>query len=166
MQTAHYPSYTCHFRKGEPLAFQVDMEGNILKQIPATAKRTVSDFNGEVFSYKNGNGFDFFHTSIDTLFVYDPVGNRLLPEFTMTFPNPEEKPIHLYYRLPNHFMVNYYFWGKNGPENSGDILIDKKEECFLPFPSGKRLLRKPPPSPEQATISTRDILSGIWNRDN
>ena len=61
------------FQEGEPLAFQVDMEGNILKQIPATAKRTVSDFNGEVFSYKNGYGFDFFHTSIDTLFVYDPV---------------------------------------------------------------------------------------------
>lgn len=121
------------FQEGEPLAFQVDMEGNILKQIPATAKRTVSDFNGEVFSYKNGNGFDFFHTSIDTLFIYDPVGNRLLPEFTMTFPNPEEKPIHLYYRLPNHFMVNYYFWGKNGPENSGDILIDKKKNASSHF---------------------------------
>lgn len=121
------------FQEGEPFAFQVDTEGNILKQIPATAVTKVSNFDGEVFSYKNGNDFDFLHTSIDTLFVYDPVGNRLLPEFTMTFPNPKDKPIHLYYRLPNHFMVNYYFWGKNGPENGGNILVDKQRNTSSHF---------------------------------
>ena len=121
------------FTEGEPLAFQVDTEGNILKQIPATAATKVNDFNGEVFSYRNSNDFDFFHTSIDTLFVYDPAGNRLLPEFTMTFPDPKEKPIHLYYRLPNHFMVTYYYWGNDRPEGGGDILIDKKKNASSHF---------------------------------
>lgn len=121
------------FQEGEPLAFVVDTEGNILKQIPATATTKVSNFDGEVFSYRNCNDFDFFHTSIDTLFVYDPAGNRLLPQFTMTFPNPEEKPIHLYYRLPNHFMVTYYYWKNNRVEGGGEILVDTKRKASSHF---------------------------------
>lgn len=115
------------FNEGEPFAFQIDTEGNILKEIPATGTTIVSNFDGEIFSYRNCNDFDFFHTSIDTLFVYDPLRNSLLPEFTMTFPNPQEKPIHLYYRLPHHFMVSYYYWRNNRPDGGGNILIDKQK---------------------------------------
>lgn len=121
------------FAEGEYFAFRMDPEGNILQQIPATATTKVSDFNGEVFSPRNCNDFDFFHTNIDTLFVYDPAGNRLLPEFTMTFPNPKEKPVHFYYRLPNHFIITYYYWRKNGPENGGDILVDTQKNASSHF---------------------------------
>ena len=41
------------FEEGEPLAFRVDTEGNILNQIPATAATKVMNFDGEVFSYRN-----------------------------------------------------------------------------------------------------------------
>lgn len=121
------------FSEDEPFAFQMDTEGNILEKIPTTAAMKAENFDGEVFSYRNCNDFDFFHTGIDTLFVYDVAGNRLLPEFTMTFPNPKEKPIHLYYRLPHHFMVSYYYWGNNGPERGGNILIDKQKNASSYF---------------------------------
>ena len=91
MKTEAYLLYTCLSRKVEPLAFRVDTEGNILNQIPATAATKVMNFDGEVFSYRNCGDFDFFHTGIDTLFTYDPAGNKLLPKFTMTFPNMNEE---------------------------------------------------------------------------
>lgn len=114
------------FSEDEPFAFQMDTEGNILNKIPTTAAMKSQNFDGEVFSYRNCGDFDFFHTGIDTLFVYDVAGNRLLPEFTMKFPHPEEKPIHIYYRLPHHYIVSYYYWGNNGPERGGNILVDKQ----------------------------------------
>ena len=118
------------FEEGEPLAFRVDTEGNILNQIPATAATKVMNFDGEVFSYRNCGDFDFFHTGIDTLFTYDPAGNKLLPKFTMTFPNMNEKPIHLYYRLPHHFIVTY--WGNKG-EGGGDVLVDTEKNASSYF---------------------------------
>ena len=118
------------FEEGEPLAFRVDTEGNILNQIPATAATKVMNFDGEVFSYRNCGDFDFFHTGIDTLFTYDPTGNKLLPKFTMTFPNMNEKPIHLYYRLPHHFIVTY--WGNKG-EGGGDVLVDTEKNASSYF---------------------------------
>lgn len=121
------------FQEGEPFAFQTDLDGNILKQISTDASMKVSNFDGEVFSYRNCNDFDFFHTSIDTLFSYDAASNKLQPKFTMTFPYPDNKPIHLYYRLPNHFMITYYYWGKNGAEGGGDILVDKKKQSSSHF---------------------------------
>lgn len=121
------------FEEGEPLAFQVDLEGKILKQIPATAATKVDSFDGEVFSYRNCNDFDFFHTNIDTLYTYDVASNKLLPQFTTTFPNPKEKPIHIYYRLPYHFITTYYYWGDNGPERGGNILIDKQKNASSHF---------------------------------
>ena len=48
----------------------------------------------------------------------------------MTFPNMNEKPIHLYYRLPHHFMVTY--WGKKGT-GGGDVLVDTKKNASSYF---------------------------------
>ena len=79
------------FEEGEPLAFRVDTEGNILNQIPATAATKVMNFDGEVFSYRNCGDFDFFHTGIDTLFTYDSAGNKLLPKFTLSFDSGHRK---------------------------------------------------------------------------
>ena len=110
------------FEEGEPLAFRVDTEGNILNQIPATAATKVMNFDGEVFSYRNCGDFDFFHTGIDTLFTYDSAGNKL--------PNMNEKPIHLYYRLPHHFIVTY--WGNKG-EGGGDVLVDTEKNASSYF---------------------------------
>lgn len=121
------------FQEGEPIAFQIDLDGKILKQIPATAAMKVDNFNGEVFSNRNCNEFDFFHTSIDTLFIYDAASNSLLPQFTMTFPNPEEMPIHVYYKLPYHFITTYYYWVNNGSQGGGNILIDKKKNASSHF---------------------------------
>ena len=118
------------FEEGEPLAYRVDTEGNILNQLPATAATNVMNFDGEVFSYRNCGDFDFFHTGIDTLFTYDSAGNKLLPKFTMTFPNMNEKPIHLYYRLPHHFIVTY--WGNKG-EGGGDVLVDTEKNASSYF---------------------------------
>lgn len=52
---------------------------------------------------------DFFHTSIDTLYRYDAAENQLRPLFTMDFPNPSKKLIHIYTDLPGHTIVNYYY---------------------------------------------------------
>ena len=115
------------FSEEEPFAFQVDLEGNILKTLPTTANRKVETFDGEIFAPQNSGKLDFFHTSIDTIFRYDATTNQLQPRFAMDFQGLNDKPIHIFLDLPHHTIVNYYFWVNDHPEGGGALLIDKKK---------------------------------------
>lgn len=121
------------FSEEEPLAFQVDLDGNIQKQLLTGPNRKVRNFDGEIFAYQNSGKLDFFHTSIDTLYRYDAAENQLLPLFTMDFPNPSKKPIHIYTDLPGHTIVNYYYWQNGHIEPGGTILVDKQKQASTHF---------------------------------
>lgn len=108
------------FGEEEPLAFQLDKEGKIIKSMAPPKHFVVGDYNGEVFAYQNVPGFDFMHTSVDTLFHYNDKMNTLQPVFTMAFPNPSEKPMHIYMELPDRFITNVF--------GAGFISSDKQEK--------------------------------------
>ena len=76
------------FSEAEPLAFCIDMEGEIVKRLPVSKNMIVQNFDGEIFSYQNGGEFDFFHTANDTLWTYNNTENRLEARFAMHFPDP------------------------------------------------------------------------------
>ena len=106
-----------------------DMEGNLLKEIPTPKYMTVSDANAEIFSNRNTQGeFEFFHTSNDTIFLYDATANRLVSNFTITFPDPDNKPIHIYRSTPQGIFANCYFWDeeKQRPGEGNTYFIDRK----------------------------------------
>lgn len=123
------------FEEDVPFAFCIDTEGNLIKQIPTPAHMKVSNFDGEIFSYQNGADFDIFHTSNDTLFAYNAAENRLEPHFVMTFPNPDNKPIHIYMELPKFYFVNWYYWDaqKGQPGEGGSYAVDRKTKKVSQF---------------------------------
>lgn len=121
------------FEVGEPIAFRMDMEGKILSQIPSLAYMKSSNYDGEVFSYRNTGTFDFFYTSIDTTYTYNPEANKLIPRFTMNFPGFDKKPIHIYTELPNHVIINYYTWDRGHVIPGGTVLADKKKMASSHF---------------------------------
>lgn len=115
------------FEEGAPIAFRMDTDGNILSQIPARDYMLARNFDGEIFSYRNTGTFDFFYTGIDTTFTYDTEVNKLIPRFTINFPDFAQKPIHIYTELPDHVLIYYYTWDKGRFIPGGNILIDKKK---------------------------------------
>lgn len=115
------------FSEEEPFAFQIDTDGNILKQVPTASYMKVNTFDGEIFAPQNSGKLDFQHTSIDTIFRYDAAKNQLLPRFTMEFPDPENKPIHVYCDLPDYTFVNYFYW-KDKYIPGGTLIVDKKKQ--------------------------------------
>lgn len=99
------------FQGDKALALQVDIDGNVLSEYPASENIMANNFDGEVFSYKNSNAFDFFHTSMDTLFHYISQKNALAPVFTMQFPagyTGEDNWIHFPMELPDRFHISFY----------------------------------------------------------
>lgn len=115
----------------DPIACCIDLEGNVLKQVPAPKHMLVSSADGEIFSNRNTAGeFEFFHTSCDTIFTYDAAANSLVPQFTVNFPDPDNKPIHIFRSTPQGYLVNCYYWdnekGRPKEEGGGNFFIDRK----------------------------------------
>lgn len=121
------------FSEEEPFAFQMDMEGNILKKYPTASYMKAQTFDTEIFSYQNSGKLDLFNTNIDTLFHYDVTTNRLLPRFTVTFSGMSEKPMHTYTELPQHYIINYFSWEKGLFIPGGTVLIDKQKQASTHF---------------------------------
>ena len=116
------------FSEAEPLAFCIDMEGEIVKRLPVSKNMIVQNFDGEIFSYQNGGEFDFFHTANDTLWTYNNTENRLEARFAMYFPDPDNKPIHIYLNIPQGIFANCYYWDvtTNQPGESSTYFIDRQ----------------------------------------
>ena len=117
------------FSTDDPIAFCIDTAGNLLKEIPTPEHMIVNSAEGEIFSNRNTQGeFEFFHTSNDTIFLYDATANRLVPNFTITFPDPDNKPIHIYRSTPQGIFANCYFWDeeKQRPGEGNTYFIDRK----------------------------------------
>ena len=121
------------FQEGAPFAFRVDTDGNILDKVPASPYMLASNFDGEIFSYRNTGTFDFFYTGVDTTYTYDTKANRLIPRFTMNFPGLGEKPYHIYTELPNHVITNYYTWVDGQFIPGGTVLVDKQKMSSTQF---------------------------------
>ncbi|MDR0395084.1 MAG: 6-bladed beta-propeller [Tannerella sp.] len=74
---------------------------------PREPNGAYSAFNHEISSSKNLEGvFDAyvfcFHTRKDTLYHYEPISGRLLPQFTVDFPG-NTPPSHAYFEFPHHY---------------------------------------------------------------
>lgn len=98
------------------VAWTQDFEGNMIDSIPAGHLSVPFDYSNEVYSNKNGEGFDcflftFFEQRPDSLYHYNMADNRLDPKFTLDFRDRPWK-IHMYQELPLHFI--------------GDVTVEKK----------------------------------------
>lgn len=96
------------FSDTEVIAIQFGPDGKVKEKLVPQPHMLAENFDGEIFSYQNTPAFDFMHTSVDTLFHYNSQTNSLQPVYTMTFPNSEEKPWHIYQELPDRF-ITYLF---------------------------------------------------------
>lgn len=107
------------FKDDKALAVRYAADGSIQQEVPAQDYMRVADFNGEIFSYRNTPAFDFMNTSIDTLFHYNVEKNIAEPVFTMNFPDPQDKPIHIYMELPGYYLTMVF--------GSGLVATDKSD---------------------------------------
>lgn len=108
------------FQDDKSIAMHYSQDGKILNEIIAEERMKVKSFDGEMFALRNTKDFNFMHTSIDTLLCYDLSTHTLKPKFTMTFPNPEKKPMHIYGELPSYYLTTVF--------GTGIIGTDKKKK--------------------------------------
>lgn len=103
------------FPNNNNFALQIDLDGNVLKELPKQNHFLCTTYDHEIFSYKNTDAFDFFYTSVDTLFHFDVEKNELKPVYTMTFPpSLSSSPwIHQYLELPDQYITYIRNWETN-----------------------------------------------------
>lgn len=107
------------FGNDKAMGIQYASDGQILREMPVRDDVRVGNYNGELFSYGNTPAFDFMHTSVDTLYHYDMEKSEMTPVFTMQFPNPDDKPIHIYAEMPGYYLTLIF--------DKGLIATDKKD---------------------------------------
>lgn len=112
--TVHMP-----FAGDKAVAVHYASDGTIRHELPAEDYMRVIDYEGEIFSYRNTPAFDLMNTSIDTLFHYNIEKDTLEPVFTMKFPDPKNKPIHIYMELPGYYLTLVF--------DSGLVATDKAD---------------------------------------
>ena len=106
-------------RKNENILISVfDQQGNLKKRLKSVEYLLSDDFSQDLFAVHNVPQLSFFITSCDTLYHYNSEKNQIIPKLTMDFGSIEEKPTHIYYEIPSHYIV--FIFGK------GAIFIDKK----------------------------------------
>ena len=113
LTVVHMPMWT---NPDSPLAFCMDMDGNLVKQVSVREDMQVRNFDGEVLADHNTGQMEFQHTTFgfpprasnDTLFSYDATTNRLSPKFVLNFPDPEKSPVHYYVSIPQGIFVKCY----------------------------------------------------------
>lgn len=132
LSVVHMPMWT---NPDSPLVFCMDMDGNLIKQLAAPKQMLVRSYNGEIFSSNNYGRFEFQYVhdndqnpSRDTIFVYDVAGNRLVPEFAMNFPNPEDRPLCTLRSIPQGVFANCFYWDEKAgrPTEDNDYFIDRQ----------------------------------------
>ena len=132
LTVVHMPIWT---NPDSPLAFCMDMDGRLIKQLAAPKQMVVRGYNGEIFSSNNCGRFEFQYAhdndqnpSRDTIFVYDVAGNRLVPEFAMSFPEPENRPLCVLRSIPQGVFAHSYYWDEkaNSSVEYNDYFIDRQ----------------------------------------
>ncbi len=133
LTVVHTPMWT---NPDAPLVFCMDMDGNLVKQVPVPEEMLVRDFSGEVIAAHNTGQFEFLHTTFgfppqasnDTLFSYDAATNRLSSKFVLNFPDPEKSPIHYFVSVPQGIFVKCYYWDERTRKHYGFeyYFIDRK----------------------------------------
>lgn len=116
------------FENDKAIALQIDTDGKVLAEYPASNYMRASNYDGEIFSYRNSNAFDFHNTSMDTIYHYVPETNKLAPVFTMQFPSGytfAENWIHTYMELPDRFFINMYNYET---KDSRPLMVSKKDK--------------------------------------
>ncbi len=132
LTVVHMPMWT---NPDSPLAFCMDMDGKLIKQLAAPKQMLVRSYNGEIFSSNNCGRFEFQYVhdnnqnpSRDTIFVYDVAGNRIVPEFAMSFPEPENRPLCVLRSIPQGVFASCYYWDEkaNRSTDDSDYFIDRQ----------------------------------------
>jgi hypothetical protein len=109
------------FKGDSAICFQQTTDGRLLKSISPKPYMLSESFDGEVFVNHCTSDYDLFNTSIDTLYHFDTVKNRLTARFTCEF-GSEKKPVHIYRETPKHYISLYRH--ENGKWY--EVLVDKK----------------------------------------
>jgi hypothetical protein len=116
------------------VVWQQTTDGKLLKSIAPGHIALTPDFSNEVYAFKTDNNYDFlifsFAPRADSLYSYNPVQNKLIPQFTLDFKN-RERAIHGYSELPNYYMGDLSEPKKiaeniTTTQNERDYIIDKK----------------------------------------
>lgn len=111
------------FADDRAFALRLDTDGNIRKETAPPDQLLVTSFDGEIFSYRNGEAFEFHHSNIDTLFHLDLRTLTPKPVYTVLYPPAQQEWAHSLYEYPHHFFVNAYNW-KTGEGKK--YITDKK----------------------------------------
>ncbi|MDL2213117.1 6-bladed beta-propeller [Bacteroides sp. OttesenSCG-928-E20] len=118
------------FPDDEYFAFQMDMQGNILKKVAPRDDIRVFSFDSELFSYRNGTDFDVYHTALDTLYHLDTNSLELVP--VLTSAGREDDWLCVYNELPHRYLLNVFNWKtrenkmistKKGAETSSQVKL-------------------------------------------
>ncbi len=98
------------FENDPNFAIQIDLEGNVVKELPKQENFLCTIYDHEIFSYKNTDAFDFFYTAVDTLFHFDAKRNKLQPVYKIVLPPSLSKYpwIHFCRELPDRYLTWVY----------------------------------------------------------
>lgn len=109
------------FKGDSAICFQQTIDGKLLRKIEPSPYMISGNFDGELFVNHCTSDFDFFNTSVDTLYHYNTVKNKLEARFTCEF-SGEKKPMRIYRELPLFYFA--LVRSNNGKSNS--LLVNKK----------------------------------------
>ena len=125
------------------VAYQQNVNGQLLHEVSAANYWMKPDFSNEVMSTLNTDSYDmylfnFFNPSNDTLYHCDNQQKSLVPIFTAFF-DYDKIPMHAYYELPKHFLIEIMAPKKGvrfttTVDKREFILIDKtslEAECII-----------------------------------
>jgi hypothetical protein len=87
------------FKGDSAICFQQTIDGKLIRKISPAPYMLSNNFDGEVFANHCTADFDFFNTSIDTLYHYNTVKNKLEAVFTCEFKG-DNQIIKMFYELP------------------------------------------------------------------
>lgn len=96
------------FPDDEFFAFQIDLDGNILKGVAPWDEMRAMSFDSELFSSRNSSGFDIYHTVSDTLYHLDANSLEIVPVLTST--GRKDEWLCIYSELPDSYLLNVFDW--------------------------------------------------------
>ena len=98
---------TLPFPNAQAIVWQQTLDGKLLKSIEPGHLSLPYDYSNEVYSYTDGDVFDFlvfsFKPRSDTLYRYDSSNNRLLPLFTLDYKR-QDVSIHAYHSNAKYYL--------------------------------------------------------------
>lgn len=122
----------------EYLAWSQNENGEILSSIPAKTYWSEDYYQPEQGNwelsmtslYPCGGAmtvfFDRYFTVPDSLYHYQPGQERLLPCFTVRFPNPESIPWHNYEEYTHYYMMTVYTGAAGSALPTKRMIVDKQ----------------------------------------